>query len=116
MSDIPHLTRCLILRVLATVAFCLALASCSETPRIQSDYVPAGSLRLAQVVQVATRREILSTAGLHEVLLTSGVSDPEIADGSVALARIYCCGGPDEEANARIIYIPASVRARGVGV
>jgi len=99
-------------RVVVAIAGGLFLAACSSsTPRIQSDFVPAGSLRLAQVVQLATRREVIELAPLREILRSSGVGDAEIVDGSVAVARIYCCGGPNEESSARMVYVPASARA-----
>lgn len=89
----------------------LLLASCATTLRIQSDYVPSGSLRLAQVMGLAKRDEIIQAKRLYDALIASGVRDSEIVDGSVAVARIYCCGGPAEKSDVRMAYIPRGLNA-----
>jgi hypothetical protein len=48
---------------------------------------------------------------LYDAIIASGVSDSEIVDGSVAIARIYCCGGPSEKVDARMVYIPRGLNA-----
>lgn len=89
-----------------TVSLIFFLVSCS-TPR----RIPAGSLRLAQVVEIANRDEIVQLKELYEAIRASGFNDSEIVDGSVVVARIYCCGGltentSSEKVNALILYVP----------
>lgn len=93
------------------VALSFILTSCATHLRIQSDELSAGSLRLAQVMQLASRNEIREIKVLYEVIRASGFNDSDIVDGSVALARIYCCGGLTEnisfeKANAVMLYVP----------
>lgn len=70
------------------------LAGCApHALRIQSDVVvQPDALRLAQVMVVATRDDIVR-AEAYEAILTAGVPDEDLSDGSVVLARVYCCGG-----------------------
>jgi hypothetical protein len=92
------------------------LCACSApTLRIQNDFVPPGSLRLAQVTAIGTRAEIVSAGPVYDAIRSAGVPDTEIADGSAVLARIYCCGGPtqdlsSEKVNALMLYVPGGVR------
>ena len=92
-----------------------ACASGTVIDKYQSDYVPAGSLRLGQVIKIATGEEVLENKQLHNLVSTSGVSDAEINQGSVVLARVFCCGGltrntSSEVANARVAYVPQGMR------
>lgn len=96
------------------VTLSFILASCASHLRIQSDELTAGSLRLAQVMQFASRNEIREIKVLYDVIQASGVNDSDIVDGSVALARIYCCGGLTEnisfeKADAMMLYVPKGV-------
>ena len=89
----------------------LFFAACSTPPlRIQSDDVPSGSLRVAQVMAIAKRQEILGSDTYREII-AAGIADADINDGSVVIARIYCCGGitkelSSERLSARILYVP----------
>jgi len=98
--------------VLGISVGCILLASCATTLRIQSDFLPEGSLRVAQVVYVVTRDQTLETKVLHDALLASGVKDAEIKDGSVVLARVFCCGRPNESEVELMLYAPSAI---GVG-
>jgi hypothetical protein len=65
-----------------------------------------GVLRVAQVVQTATREEILRL-GVHlQHLLASGLKDSDFKDGSLAIGRIYCCHESTEEGTAMWFYVP----------
>jgi len=93
----------------------LLLSSCATPMRIQSNSVPPGSLRLAQVTASANRDEIVQLKELYEVIRASGVNDQDIVDGSVVLARIYCCGGltentSSENVNALMLYVPKELK------
>jgi len=87
------------------------LASCAGTGglRIQNDFLPEGSLRLAQVVHVGSRDQIVEVKILHDALLASGVKDAEISDGSVVLARIFCCGNPMAAEQEMMLYVPPGI-------
>jgi hypothetical protein len=93
----------------------IIIPGCSTPPlRIQSDVVPAGSLRVAQVVIIANREQILSNPEMYKSILAIGVPDADVIDGIVAVARIYCCGGMSSEfsseyAERRMLYVPESI-------
>lgn len=92
----------------------LATTGCSSTLRIHSDFVPAGSLRLAQVMVLGKRAEIVQAKPLFEAILAAGIPDSQIVDGSVVMARIFCCGGltdnlSSEKVNSLILYVPREV-------
>ena len=91
------------------------LFSCSSTMRIQTDFVPPGSHRLAQVMRIASREEIVQAKEIYDVIRASGIDDQDIVDGSVVLARIYCCGGmtentSSEKVNALMLYVPKELK------
>jgi len=93
----------------------LFTSACSTPPLgIQSDHVPAGSLRVAQVFAIAQREDILKLEA-YKGIIAAGVADSDLVDGSVVLARIYCCGGPSREtsaeyANRRMLYVPRNLK------
>jgi len=93
----------------------LFLSSCATPPlKIQSDFIPAESLRLAQVVTIGTRSDIVQAKPIYDAIIANGINDAEIADGSVVIARIYCCGGITQSASsevvtARMLYVPKGI-------
>lgn len=100
-------------RLLPTVgvaAVILLLGGCASAPRIQSDLVPAGSLRLAQVTELFTQQDILGSKNACDTLQASGVSRTEIRDGSLGAGRVYCCGGPPQQAT--VFYVPPTLRVK----
>jgi len=101
------------LLLVAGLASCATYSTQSEW-RIQSDYVPVGALRLAQVMSVGTRSDVVESPDLYKILRASGIDDSKIVDGSIAVARIYCCGGltaksSSEVHEARGIYVPRNL-------
>jgi hypothetical protein len=87
---------------------CLACAvSEAETSKL---YPPskdeAGAMRLAQVMQTATREEILKLTTQREHLLASGLQDSDFKDGSLAMGRVYCCHPSTDEGTAMWFYVP----------
>ena len=91
------------------------LAACAGTPntslstnnyRIHANHVPDGSLRLGQVVQIATREHVIQDDFLSDTLNFAGISDEQVRDGSVIAVRVFCCGGPNEETTAQMAYVP----------
>jgi hypothetical protein len=88
-----------------------AFGCSSNTPRIVSDYISAGSHRLGQLLLFAPASDLKE---LHDLLLAAGAADAQNSDQSVAMARIVCCGGPNEKDTARTISLPSTLRA-GLG-
>lgn len=66
----------------------------------------AGTLRLAQVMQTATREEILKLTEQRQHLLDSGLKDSDFQDGSLAIGRVYCCHPSTDEGTAIWFYVP----------
>lgn len=89
----------------------LLVTGCSTTLRIHSDFIPAGSLRLAQVMDIGKRADILQSKELYDAIISSGIKDTEVADESIVVARIFCCGGlsenlSSEKTNAIMMFVP----------
>lgn len=66
-------------------------------------------LRVAKVMQLATREEILDLGVHYDTLVASGIRDSDLSDGSLATGQVYCCGGPSDEGMAMWIYVPAGM-------
>jgi hypothetical protein len=96
------------LTVLFVMIFLASTVSNAETSKL---YPPskdeAGALRLAQVMQTATREEILKLTTQREHLLASGLKDSDFKDGSLAMGRVYCCHPSTDEGTAMWFYVPA---------
>ncbi|MEE8287119.1 MAG: hypothetical protein V3R72_10530, partial [Gammaproteobacteria bacterium] len=68
-----------------------ALTACAGTPnaplsntsRLHANHVPDGSLRLGQVVQIATREHVIQDDFLSNALNVAGVPGEQIRDGSL---------------------------------
>lgn len=91
---------------ITTLAFILIifLSACATHPsHIQTDVVPAESLRVAQVVAIATREEILKLEA-YKSIIASGVADSDVVDGSMVAARVYCCGGISKELSSEYVH------------
>lgn len=103
-SGAPRLTLLLLVLAFSTPL----LASC-ETPRsrLHGSYVPEGSLRVAEVVALATREEIVANDRIYEALIDQGIDD--IQDGDIAAGRVSCCGGPNEQETAIWVYVPPDI-------
>ncbi len=79
------------------------LPACSTVPSyIQTDVVPADSLRVAQVVAIAKREDILKLEA-YKSIISSGVADSDVVDGSMVVARVYCCGGMSKELSSEYV-------------
>jgi hypothetical protein len=88
--------------------------ACATPLRIQHDVVPMGSLHSAEVTDVATRNEILK-AEAYKAIIAAGVADSELVDGSIVMARVYCCGGITEHFSVENIdrimaYVPRGLK------
>jgi len=100
---------------LSALFFILVMTGCAAYgSRLHTDFVPAGSLRLAQVNEVANRAGIVQFKEMYNAIIASGIKDSEIIDGSIVAARIFCCGGISESSsaektNARFIFVPKGI-------
>lgn len=85
--------------------------------RVYPDDVPAGSLRLVQAIIVGSRTDIVDNSNeWYQALLASGITDDAIIDGSVAVGRIFCCGGPNEIASRQAFYIPLGIQVKPLDI
>jgi hypothetical protein len=69
--------------------FIMLVTGCAPQLRINTDFVPAGSLRLAQVIAVGKRAEVLQNRKTYDAIIASGITDSDVTDGKVVLARVY---------------------------
>ena len=97
--------------LVAGMAAALLLTGCSTgLLRIEDPYhLPPGSLRLAQVAHISSQQEINDATKLHDLLLSCGLEQAAIKDGSCGIARIYCCGGLMEKIDFIEVYIPDGI-------
>lgn len=100
-----HITKVVV--ATAILAFCNSCASRSKVFAPTSD--DAGSSRVAEVVQVASRAEITGLGVHYQHLLSCGIEDSNIRDGSLVVARVYCCGGAIETTSAPWIFVPTDL-------
>jgi hypothetical protein len=100
---------------LGLIPFLILLSLCAgacagSAPDLLSDYeAPPGSLRLAAVAHVGLRQEIL--AGSPDALAdlkSAGLQDQDLRDGSVIVAQIHCCHGPNELSYG-FAYVPPGI-------
>jgi hypothetical protein len=88
----------------------ICLASGSSNAGTLRFYPPtkdeAGALVLTQIVELATRAEILKLGDNTLHLLASGLKDTDWKDGSLAVGRINCCHQSTEEGSALWFYVP----------
>ena len=106
-----HLPRCRFRKRRPAVLVLMMGLTCAVANAGNSKLYPpskdeAGTLRLAQVMQTATREEILKLTTQREHLLASGLQDSDFKDGSLAMGRVYCCHPSTEEGTAMWFYVP----------
>lgn len=89
----------------------LVTACASSRNMLHPDGAPDGTLILAQIYARFTRDTIVSDKKAYDILLSSDVKDSEIRDGSIAIAKVNCCGGPMDQATAIAMYTPIDMSA-----
>ena len=78
---------------------------------IQPVGVPDDSLRLVEVVALATRQEIVSNRKeIYDPLLASGIPAEEIVDGSVGVGFVFCCGTHYANTSKNFFFIPKGMQ------
>ncbi len=93
------------------VLFMMICLACAVSSAGTSKLYPhkkdeAGALRLAKVIAVASREEILKLTVQHQNLLASGLKESDFQDGSLAMGRVYCCHPSTDEGTAMWFYVP----------
>jgi len=117
MNDIIHSDSSMLFRLLSALLILIsALTGCATTHRIHGSDLEAGSLQLAQVGLLATRKEIIETPEVYRLLKAGDIKDSDIQDSSVALARVFCCGGPNERNLAVMFYVPPALNVESMDV
>jgi hypothetical protein len=86
------------------------LAGCSAGLKIYPTDVPPTSLRLGEVSSLASKQDIKAMGKTYQGLLASGLKDGDIQNGSLGSARVFCCGGLDEEGPDIFFYIPKGIK------
>ena len=111
---------------LIAVLFLLGLSACypgekqfdgPTASRMHADWLPPHSLRLVQVVDLATREDIEKviispSAGLtiYQNLKAADIPEREIHDGSVGSGIVFCCGGDISKDTFVMFYIPEGLQ------
>jgi len=65
---------------------------------------------VGQVMVVGTREEILNAGTHYRFLLSTGIPDSEITDGSLVAVALYCCNPKIAENLSIWAYVPARLR------
>lgn len=93
------------------IALFFLLTGCSyRHSKLHATSVPPGSLRLAQVMYIPPRAEIVAEKLAVQYLQTSGISESEIHDGTITVGRVECCGGPNERETASYFFVPEDIK------
>ena len=85
------------------------LANTKEKP-----FAAEGVHRILEVVHLASRLELTSGPGrdVYDGLISQGVPDEDIVDGSVASGRVYCCKSNPHDDFFILFYAPPDVRLK----
>lgn len=95
------------------LALCV-LHGCAGPSRLYTIEAPEHSLRLVEVLALASRSDVQSNRYMYEPLAAAGILDAQTRDESIGAGRVYCCGGKMDEAFFHYFYIPAGIQV-GVG-
>lgn len=108
MRTLSGHTRCL--GLVALLALPLLLYGCAGHSRLYTVAAPENSLRLVEVVGLASKSDVQNNRYIREPLAAAGIQGAETRDGSIGGGRVYCCGGKMDEAYFHYFYIPADIR------
>ncbi len=92
----------------------LGLHGCATTSRLYPSGAPEGSLRLVEVLALASKSDVENNRYIYEPLVAAGIEDARTRDGSIAAGRVYYCGGKMDEAFLHYFYIPLGILV-GIG-
>jgi hypothetical protein len=94
--------------LLAVLALGSLLSGCGSTHLYPND-VPPSSLRLVQVVDVASSAALAQDKIFLAELERTGIPRSDIHDGHIIIGRVYCCGGSAEYPTRQYAFVPASL-------
>ena len=102
--------------IVAIIALTLSLLtqSCAGTSRLYPNEAPENSLRLVEVLELASKSDAQNNRYIYEPLKAAGLEDALSRDGSIGGGRVYCCGGKMDEAFFHYFYIPPDIQV-GIG-
>ena len=96
--------------VFAVTTLILLLSGCvtGGGPRIYHSGTPHKSHQVAEVINLASREEIVAGPKVYQSVLAAGLSDQDIQNGSFGAGRVFCCGGKGtvETEERAYFYIP----------
>jgi hypothetical protein len=115
MYLIQNLTKSSIKNLLSVFVFALIMSGCaSGPPALMAAHTPEGALYLAEVTGLPegeiSRNDVLKNKAVVQWLLSSGIPDRDITDGSIQRGRIFCCGGPNEGGGVTFFFKPAAMQ------
>jgi hypothetical protein len=91
------------------------LSGCATAPPVIYPHTAehTSALRVAEIMELQSGKELQGFKGgkefsemALEALKDSGLTDAEIREGALAVAREYCCGGPAEAQNVVLLFVP----------
>jgi hypothetical protein len=85
-----------------TICMVCAISGASTSRLYPPSEGETGGLRLVEVIGLASRDEILKLGKQLDHLHASGLKDSDFKDGSVSMARIYCCSLPPHSWNTTL--------------
>lgn len=88
------------------------LAGCSAGLKIYPSDVPPGALRLGEVSSLASKSDIRAMRDTYAALLATGLKEGDIRDGSLGSARVFCCGGPNEQDADVFFVLPEGLKPK----
>lgn len=84
----------------------------SATSRLHAQNVPDGSLWVGKVIGISTELEMAQLEPgnkSYNFLIGSNLTADQIRNGKLLVARVFCCGGPNEEETNRWAYVPENL-------
>jgi len=99
------------IRSLLAISLAMLCIGCAGTMIVYPPTVDhAGAIRVAEVMDVSPGHDLPEPRS--RVLYQSGISQDALHAGSVAIGRVYCCGGPNETRNVLAIFVPAELSVK----
>jgi len=88
------------------------IAGCSSTPRIYGGSLKeARAHQVTEIMEIASKEQIIFNKPLYDPLIQADISESDIQNGTVAVGRVYCCGGEGtvEYQVTAVVYVPSNI-------
>lgn len=95
---------------IAALTLSLLAQSCAGTSRLYPNEAPENSLRLVEVMALASKSDVQNNRYIYEPLEAAGIRDALSRDETIGGGRVYCCGGKMDEAFFHYFYIPPDIQ------